>query len=109
MKLDKKDKRILYELDKNARQPLTKIAKKVKKKGTFILGITNSQLSPVAQLSDKALIAETKIPAHFESYTAPMSLLNALITAIAVREKKRALPILKELEKEFQIFETFAR
>ncbi len=86
-----------------------KIAKKVKKKGTFILGITNSQLSPVAQLSDKALIAETKIPAHFESYTAPMSLLNALITAIAVREKKRALPILKELEKEFQIFETFAR
>jgi len=29
MKLDKKDKIILYELDKNARQPLTKIAKKV--------------------------------------------------------------------------------
>ncbi|MBU2561503.1 MAG: Lrp/AsnC family transcriptional regulator [Nanoarchaeota archaeon] len=29
MKLDKKDKRILYELDKNARQPLSRIAKKV--------------------------------------------------------------------------------
>jgi len=30
MKLDKKDKKILYELDKNARQPLSKIAKQVK-------------------------------------------------------------------------------
>jgi len=29
-KFDKKDKKILYELDKNARQPLTKISKKVK-------------------------------------------------------------------------------
>ncbi len=29
-KLDKKDKAILYELDKNARQPLTKIARKIK-------------------------------------------------------------------------------
>jgi len=29
MKLDKKDKKILYGLDRNARQPLTKIAKKV--------------------------------------------------------------------------------
>ena len=28
-KLDKKDKKILYELDRNARQPLSKIAKKV--------------------------------------------------------------------------------
>ena len=86
-----------------------KITEKVKRKGTFILGITNSELSPIAQLSDKVLIAETKIPAYFESYTSPMSLLNALITAIAVREKKKALPALKDLEKEFQIFETFFR
>lgn len=86
-----------------------KIAEKVKKKGVFILGITNSELSPIAQLSDMALIAEIRIPAYFESFTAPMSLLNALITAIAIKEREKALPALNDLEKEFQIFDTFAQ
>jgi len=84
-----------------------KITEKVKKKGVFVLGITNSELSPIAQMSDRVLIAETRIPAYFESFTAPMSLLNALITAIAIKGKKTALPALNDLEKEFQIFETF--
>ena len=84
-----------------------KITEKVKKKGVFVLGITNSELSPIAQMSDRVLIAETRIPAYFESFTAPMSLLNALITAIAIKGKKTALPALNDLEKEFHIFETF--
>ena len=84
-----------------------RITEKVKKKGTFVLGITNSDLSPIAQLSDRVLIAQTRISTYFESFTAPMSLLNALITAIAIRERERALPELEKLEREFQIFETF--
>jgi DNA-binding MurR/RpiR family transcriptional regulator len=86
---------------------VVRITEKLKKKGTFILGITNSDLSPIAQLSDMALIAQTKISTYFESFTAPMSLLNALITAIAIRERERALPELDKLEREFQTFETF--
>ena len=88
-------------------QETVKITEKIKKKGPFIIAITNSELSPTAQLSDMALIAETKIPAYFESYTAPMSLLNALITAIALREKDKAIPMLNRLEKEFELFDTF--
>jgi len=84
-----------------------KITEKLKKKGVFVLGITNSELSPIAQMSDRVLITETRIPAYFESFTAPMSLLNALITAIAIKGKKTALPALNDLEKEFHIFETF--
>jgi len=88
-------------------QETVRIAEKVKEKKPFIIAITNSELSPTAQLSDMALIAETKIPAYFESYTAPMSLLNALITAIALREKDKAIPMLDRLEKEFEKFDTF--
>ena len=86
---------------------VVRITEKVKKKGTFIVGITNSELSPIAQMSDVALIAETRIPTYFESFTAPMSLINAMITAIAIRERERALPVLDNLEREFQVFETF--
>ncbi len=90
-------------------QQTVDIAEQARKKGPFIIAVTNSELSPIAQLSDIALIAETRIPAYFESYTAPMSLLNALITAIALREKDKAIPVLDRLEKEFEKFNTFIK
>lgn len=83
------------------------ITGKIKKKGTHILAITNSHLSPIAQLADKALIVETKIPTYIESYTAPMCLINALIAAIAIRKKDNALSALNKLENEFKEFQTF--
>ncbi len=83
------------------------ITEMIKKKGAYIIAITNSELSPIAQISDLALIADTKIPAYFESYTAPMSLLNAMITAIAVKHKDKAIPMLDRLETEFENFNTF--
>jgi hypothetical protein len=36
-----------------------------------------------------------------------MSLLNALITAVALKKKKQALPALTKLETEFEEFETY--
>jgi DNA-binding MurR/RpiR family transcriptional regulator len=83
------------------------IAEKMKKKKAYIIAITNSRLSPIAQLADMSLVVETEIPTYIESFTAPMSLLNALITAIALKKKKQALPALKRLETEFQEFETY--
>jgi len=85
------------------------IAEKVKKKGVYLIAITNSQLSPLGQLADLALIVNTEIPAYIESFTAPMSLLNALITAIALQKKKAAVPALKRLEKEFEEYKTYLK
>lgn len=104
--IDQSDVLVVISFKRYTRE-VVRITEKVKRKGTFILAITNSELSPISQLSDMVLIAETKIPAYFESYTAPISLLNALIAAIAFREKERALPILSNLENEFQEFGTF--
>ena len=104
--IDQSDVLVVISFKRYTREVI-KITKKVKRKGTYILAITNSELSPISQLSDMVLIAETKIPTYFESYTAPLCLLNALIAAIAFREKERALPILNNLENEFQDFNTF--
>jgi len=83
------------------------IVEKIKRKKVYIIAITNSHLSPIAQLADMSLVVETEIPTYIESYTAPMSLLNALITAIALKKKKQALPALTKLETEFEAFETY--
>jgi len=83
------------------------IAEKIKKKGAFVLAITNSELSPIAKLADVTLIASTEIPTYIESYTAPMSLINALITEIALRKKDKAMSALNKLEIGFEEFQTY--
>ena len=83
------------------------IAEKIKKKGTFVLAITNSELSPITKSADLTLIASTKIPTYIESFTAPMSLINALITAIALRKKNKAMSALNKLEIGFEEFQTY--
>lgn len=88
---------------------VVRITEKVKAKGAHVLAVTNSELSPIAQLADGVLIAQTGIPSYFESFVAPMSLLNALITAVAVKKKEKAVTALERLEKEFQRFETFVQ
>jgi DNA-binding MurR/RpiR family transcriptional regulator len=54
-----------------------------------------------------SLVVETEIHTYIESFTAPMSLLNAFITAVALKKKKQALPALTKLETEFEAFETY--
>ncbi len=83
------------------------IVEKIKRKNAYIIAITNSHLSPIAQLADMSLVVETEIPTYIESFTAPMSLLNALITAVALKKKKQALPALTKLETEFEEFGTY--
>ena len=83
------------------------IAEKIRKKGALVLAITNSELSPLAKIADLRLIASTKIPTYIESYTAPMSLMNALITAIALRKKDKAMSALNKLEIGFEEFQTY--
>jgi len=83
------------------------IAEKIKKSGASVIAITNNRLSHIATLADMALIANTDIPTYIESYTAPMSLINALITAIALRKREQAMPALDKLEQNFKEFNTF--
>ena len=85
------------------------IVEKTKRKNAYIIAITNNLLSPIAQLADLSLIVNTEIHTYIESYTAPMSLLNAIITAMSLKKKKKALPALNKLEREFEEFETFIR
>ena len=83
------------------------IAEKIKKKEASVIAITNSELSPIAKLADVSLIASTKIPTYIESYAAPMSLINALITSIALRKKDKAISALNKLETTFEEFQTY--
>jgi DNA-binding MurR/RpiR family transcriptional regulator len=69
-----------------------------KSQGVKTLAITDSLLSPLAQYADHVLIARYKMNSFIESFTAAFSLINAIVTAVGISNKKKTLKSLKGLE-----------
>lgn len=62
------------------------------------LAITDSLISPLAQHADVVLTARCKMDSFVESFTAPLSLINAIVTAVGVSRKDSTMMALKRLE-----------
>ncbi|MDH4264666.1 MAG: MurR/RpiR family transcriptional regulator [Deltaproteobacteria bacterium] len=69
-----------------------------KHKGVKTLAITDTLISPLAPFADHVLTARFKMDSFIESFTAPLSLINAVVTALGVQDKKTTLTSLKALE-----------
>lgn len=69
-----------------------------KSRNVKTLAITDSHISPLAQYADHILVAHYKMNSFIESLTAPLSLINAIITGLAVHNKQKTMKSLKELE-----------
>jgi DNA-binding MurR/RpiR family transcriptional regulator len=62
------------------------------------LAITDSPISPLAQHADCALTAHCRMDSFIESFTAPLSLINAVVTALGVHRKESTMKTLSKLE-----------
>lgn len=70
----------------------------LKEKGTKIVAITDSELSPLIEYCDYKLIAKSNMVSFVDSLVAPLSLINALIISIARGEKEDITNIFENLE-----------
>jgi DNA-binding MurR/RpiR family transcriptional regulator len=62
------------------------------------VAITDSPISPLARHADVVLTARCKKDSFVESFTAPLSLINAIVTAVGVSSKDSNVEKLKRLE-----------
>lgn len=69
-----------------------------KSQGAKVLAITDSLLSPLASYSDFTLVAKSNMEAFVDSLVAPLSLLNALIVGVGIKEKARLSDSFAKLE-----------
>jgi DNA-binding MurR/RpiR family transcriptional regulator len=69
-----------------------------KQAGVKTLAITDSPISPLVQYADHVLTAQCKMDSFIESFTAPFSLINAIVTALGVHDKVSTMRSLKKLE-----------
>ncbi|MDI3534767.1 MAG: hypothetical protein PWQ82_1132 [Thermosediminibacterales bacterium] len=78
-----------------------------KKQGAATIAITDSALSPMGQKADLTLTAKSNINSFVDSFVAAMSVLNALIIAVAMREKSRVSKTLATLEEVWEQHHVF--
>lgn len=76
--------------------------------GAKVIGITDSALSPLGRNSDHVLLCKSDMISLVDSLTAPLSITNALIVAIAARRERELQKTFQSLEKvweEYQVYE----
>jgi len=79
----------------------------VKSQGVKTLAITDSLISPLAQYADHVLTARYRMDSFIESFTAALSLINAIVTAVGISNKKKTLKSLKGLEEVWERQEVY--
>lgn len=86
----------------------TKGAQYSRSAGATVIGFTDSRVSPLGQCSDHVLVAKSDMVSLVDSLVAPLSIVNALIVAIAAKREKELSQTLLKLEKiwdEYDVYE----
>ena len=72
------------------------------RQNTRVGAITDSPLSPLAKYADWVLTVHSQLDSYIESFTAAMSLVNALLTALSIQNPDETIQALKDGEKIWQ-------
>ena len=76
--------------------------------GATVIGVTDTKLSSLGQCSDHVLVAKSDMVSLVDSLVAPLSVVNALIVAIAAKKEKELSKTFQELEHvwaEYNVYE----
>ena len=79
-----------------------------KDRGAEVLAITDSLLSPLASKADYTLIAQSNMASFVDSLVAPLSVINALIIAVGMREKENVADTFGSLEKIWKEYNVYS-
>ncbi len=74
------------------------VLKEARERGARVVVVTDGELSPLNQFAHHSLTAAYELDSYVESFTAALSLVNALVTALAFESRVDTLQILNEME-----------
>lgn len=86
-----------------------KAMKYAKSRGATVIALTDNPSSPFAAVADVKLYAKSDMVSFLDSLIAPMSLINALIVAVAARKQEtlaQTFNYLEDLWSEYEVFTT---
>lgn len=79
-----------------------------KSRSTKVVAITDSLLSPLATEADYTLIAQSNMASFVDSLVAPLSVINALIVAVGLKEKHKISKTFSDLENIWEEYRVYS-
>ena len=77
--------------------------------GATVIGLTDTKLSPLAQNSDCVLLAKSDMVSLVDSLVAPLSVVNALIVALASKREKEVARTFETLERVWETYHVYEK
>lgn len=71
-----------------------------KKNGAYVVGITDTFVSPLARIADECFIASVETPSFGASYVAPMALIDAIVSAVGNLKPRQIMAMVKQADEE---------
>ncbi len=78
-----------------------------KDRGANVIAITDTSLSPLIPYANIVLCSPSEMPSYIDSFVAPLSLLNALLTAVGRKKRKEIEKHLTDIEEVWERFKIF--
>lgn len=78
-------------------------------RGARVIALTDSMMSPLVQPADHVLLARSDMASVVDSLVAPLSLINALIVATALRKKEEVSVTFSRLEQIWEQYEVYEK
>ena len=84
-------------------------AKYCRNVGATVIGFTDSKLAPLAQHCDHLLLSKSDMVSLVDSLVAPMSVVNALIVALAARRERELAKTFNALERVWEHYNVYEK
>jgi DNA-binding MurR/RpiR family transcriptional regulator len=82
-------------------------SKFAKARGTRVIALTDSEISPLASLADEIVLVRTETPSFFHTMAPAFAAVECLAALIAARRGRKALTALDESEQQLTAFGTY--
>jgi DNA-binding MurR/RpiR family transcriptional regulator len=97
--LNKKDVVIAMSFRRGLRQTV-EAAHQARERGAYCVGVSDTFASPLARVCDEIFLASIESTSFGASYTAPISLMNAILAATGQYRRAQTLALVKEVAEE---------
>lgn len=108
MRLDSKDLLIGMSFPRYSKQTVNALAY-ARAKGADSIAITDSKDSPIAQNAANVLLAKSDMVSFVDSLVAPLSLINALIVAVSIKNYDTVAGNFKALEEIWEEYDVYEK
>ena len=108
LRVDSNDVAIGFSFPRYSKQTLNAL-KYAHDKGAGVIAFTDSKNSPLVKYADNVLIAQSDMASFVDSLVAPLSLINALIVAVSMRNKEKLSNNFKKLEDIWEKYDVYEK